>query len=140
MYKQRLANPYYLKNGVKHTTFNIRNKAGVYLIYESDIIVYVGYSASNLYKTMYRHFESWGTSKQYRATYNPNNVKVRVVYTRTGTQASNLETALIIKIKPRDNVQQYIDFETEPKEDKAYKEYIENDIQPIAEYEGDIPF
>lgn len=139
MYKQRKAPPYYYKNGVKHTTFNIRNVPGVYMIYKSDELVYVGYSGNNLYRTMYRHFQDWSKSKQYRATYNEN-VLIRVVYTKTAAQANNLETALIIKYKPKDNGNVYIDFETDEKENKALEIYLDEETQPIVEFKEDLPF
>lgn len=140
LYKQRKAKPYKIINGVKKTTFNIRNVPGVYLIYENDFLVYVGYSQSNLYKTMYRHFQSWKTSKQYRAVYDADKILVRVIYTKTGTKAKKLETALIIKYKPRDNANIYNLFETDEKEEKVFAEYINEAIEPIAEYKQDLPF
>lgn len=139
MYKQRKAPPYYYNNGVKHTTFNIRNVPGVYMIYKSDELVYVGYSGNNLYRTMYRHFQDWSKSKQYRAIYNEN-VLIRVVYTKTAAQANNLETALIIKYKPKDNGNVYIDFDTDEKENKALEIYLDEETQPIVEFREDLPF
>jgi excinuclease UvrABC nuclease subunit len=141
MYKQRKAYPYKLINGVKHTTFNIRGVAGVYLIYDvydKDLILYVGYSGNNLYRTMYHHFNNWN-SKQYRAVYSDKH-QVRVVYCKTAAQAHNLETALIIKYNPIGNKNFYKDMETEPKEDIALMEYLDEETQPIAEYKGDIEF
>lgn len=140
LYKQRKAKPYKIINGVKKTTFNIRNVPGVYLIYENDFLVYVGYSESNLYKTMYRHFQDWSTSKQYRAIYNPDKVLIRVIYTKTGGKAKKLETALIIKYKPRDNANLYLNFEADEKEEKVFKEYLDENTEPIAEYKSDLPF
>ena len=42
-------------------------KSGIYIIKQNGKIVYVGQSGYNLYKTMYRHFQSWD-SRQKRAT------------------------------------------------------------------------
>jgi hypothetical protein len=59
MKKTRYKEPY---NKYGKTNFGFtENKSGVYLIKSkrTNKIVYVGYSASNLYKTMYRHFQSW---------------------------------------------------------------------------------
>lgn len=139
MYKQRKAPPYYYNNGVKHTTFNIRNVAGVYKIYKNNELVYVGYSGNNLYRTMYRHFQEWGSSRQYRAIYSEN-VLIEVIYTKTAAQAKDLETALIIKFKPKDNANLYINFETDAKEDKALEIYLDEETQPVAEFKEDIPF
>jgi hypothetical protein len=139
MYKQRKAPPYYYKNGVKHTTFNVRNVAGVYMIYKDEVLHYVGYSGNNLYRTMYRHFQDWSKSKQYRAIYN-DKVLIRVIYTKTAEQAHNLETALIIKYAPAGNENQYFDFETEPKEDRALQDYLDTESSPIVEFKEEIPF
>jgi len=139
MYKQRKAPPYYYNNGVKHTTFNIRNVPGVYMIYKDSELVYVGYSGNNLYRTMYRHFQDWSKSKQYRAIYSEN-VLVRVVYTKTAAQANNLETALIIKYDPPGNKNTYPGFETDAKEDKALEIYLDEETQPIAQFKEDLPF
>ena len=139
MYKQRKAYPYKLINGVKHTTFNIRGVAGVYLIYDNEELVYVGYSGNNLYRTLYHHFTQWNDNKQYRAIYSEKHV-VRVVYCKTAAQAANLEKALIIKFQPRDNEQKYSEYTTEPKEDRALVEFLDSDVQPIVEYKGDIEF
>lgn len=89
------------------TTFrNTANKSGVYLIKENGIIVYIGYSKSNLYRTLYRHFQQWNHKYQevitYASKYNTNNYTVRVVLC-SPTRAEKLEGALIQKYKPRDN-------------------------------------
>ena len=39
-------------------------KSGIYIIKQNDKIVYVGQSGYNLYKTMYRHFQSWIVGKK----------------------------------------------------------------------------
>lgn len=90
------------------TTFrNANKKSGVYLIKENGEIVYVGYSGSNLYRTLYRHFQAWNHSYQKVITYKGNNLNrytVRVILT-TPQQADRLETYLIKKYLPRDNQQ-----------------------------------
>ena len=90
--------PPYLPNG--KTAFKKRNSAGVYLIYKHSELKYVGYSGSDVYKAMYRHFQEWN-DKQIRIVYNPKEVKVRVIYCNSKTTAANLEKALIIKRKPK---------------------------------------
>ena len=69
MKKSRFKPPY--QKGEKKTTFpNLRGKSGVYIVKnKAGQIVYVGHSASDLYKTMYRHFQSWHDPKQIRVTY-----------------------------------------------------------------------
>lgn len=90
-------------DGNRTTFAATQGKAGVYIIKENNQIVYVGYSGSNLYRTMYRHFEQWN-AKQTVNVYDgkSGNYKCRVILT-TPAQASRLETALIIKHQPRDN-------------------------------------
>lgn len=140
MYKQRIAKPYKIVNGVKHTTFNIRNVPGVYIIYKKNTIIYVGFSGNNLYRTMYRHFQDWKKSKQYRAVYDPNDVKVRVIYCKTPIQAYRLEKALILKYDPIGNKHTYELFETDHYEKKELEKFEDSPVRPIIEFEDDIPF
>ena len=105
--------PPYTQDG--NTTFNQRNKAGVYLIYKKDSgLVYVGHSKTDLYTTLYRHFQSWEDKKQVRISYANDFIfntpkseygkkfSVRVIYC-TPSQAVKLERALILKYRPKDN-------------------------------------
>lgn len=89
-----------------HTTFrNADKKSGVYLIKENGKMVYIGYSATNLYRTLYRHFQKWKHPYQEVTTYARDGAKeytVRVIFT-TAQQADRLETYLIQKYLPRDN-------------------------------------
>ncbi len=96
------------------TTFRAANKrSGVYLIKENSKLVYVGMSVSNLYRTLYRHFETWNHRSQQVVSYKDNLDKkkytVRVVYC-TPKQTVSLEKALIIKHKPRDNDNKYTQY------------------------------
>jgi len=85
-----------------------KRQNGVYLIKHNNEIVYIGYSAGSLYKTVTRHFQSWNDRHQVRVTYPQTEAyKIRIVYTRTGTQAAHLERALILKYKPKDNPNKY---------------------------------
>jgi hypothetical protein len=116
MIKTRLKPPY---NKAGKCTFKARNKPGVYMIFRDEVLAYVGFSASNCYKSFYRHFQDWSTSKQQRVVYNKQdaNIKARIIYTNTGSQADKLEKALIIKYKPTDNIQQYwIDYDLDKQE------------------------
>jgi hypothetical protein len=141
MYKQKIAPPYYIdKNGTKKTTFPLRNFAGVYLIYENTVLKYIGYSGTDLYKTMYRHFQTWKDNKQVRVVYNWKNTKVRIVYCKTAKQADTLEKASILKYKPIDNTIQYDLYETDEQEKKVYRQYIDTETKPIIKYEGETPF
>ena len=130
MYKQKLAPHYIYKNGVRHTTFGKRNTAGVYMIYQDRQLVYVGMSSNNLYRTMYRHLQDWSASKQYRAVYDPDSVKIRVIYC-TPLQADRLEKALIIKHNPVGNKNKYEQYTIDYNEKQVYQQYIEEETRPI---------
>lgn len=139
IYKQRRTRPYFA-NG--KTAFNIQNRPGVYLIYRGETIVYIGFSGSNLYKAMYRHFQQWRDSQQVRITYDRNDPKitVRVVYTMNGHQAAKLERALIVKYSPKDNPQKYIEHQLTNADEQKLDQYRDTECSTIARYEGDIPF
>ena len=125
MIKEKLKNitPY---NEKGKPTFKKRNVKGVYIIRNKKEILYIGYSGTDLYKTMYRHFQKWNDYSQVRVEYkNISNLKIDIILTSTKLQASRLEKALIIKYKPKDNPEQYwINFDTDDKENEIYKEYI----------------
>lgn len=103
MIKSRKNPPY--KNG---RPFYTAKQAGVYLIYRAGVLVYVGHSQTNLYRTLYRHFQSWNDKTQQRIIYSPTdaNIKVRVIYTPP-SKAQKLERALILKYQPADNPNKY---------------------------------
>lgn len=87
------------------TTFpDTRDHAGVYIIKEDGKIVYVGYSSYSIYKTMYRHFQSWHHSQQRVISYagKRHRYTVRPILC-TDKQAYALEKRLIKKYHPRDN-------------------------------------
>ena len=107
-------------------TFKKRNVKGVYIIRNKKDILYIGYSGTDLYKTMYRHFQKCNDKSQVRIEYkNINNLKIDIILTSTKLQASRLEKALIIKYKPKDNPDQYwLNFDTDDKEQEIYKEYL----------------
>ena len=78
--------------------------AGVYIISKEGKPLYIGFSAKDVKKTMYRHFQEWNDPTQARVTYkNLKGISCRVIWTKTGYQAADLETALILRLKPRDN-------------------------------------
>jgi excinuclease UvrABC nuclease subunit len=144
MKKTKLIEPYYLHpvTKTKKTVFNKRNLIGVYEIWKNGELRYVGVSTHDLYKTMYRHFQSWDVTTQTRVQYKQlAGIKVRVIYCNTPTQALNLEKALIIKKKPKDNPHQYNLYTTDDAENKVYNEYTGEEITPLyfnkktAEYE-----
>lgn len=109
---------------------NTWEKSGVYIIKENGKIVYIGQSGYNLYKTMYRHFQSWDTH-QARATYNGKNKRkkylVRVIFT-SPKQAEKLEIALCKRYKPRDMKYKYLKVEKTKAIQKVETEYF---IKPV---------
>ena len=113
--RTRLHRPY---NDDGSTAFPARNVPGCYLIYrESDDITgptyqlrYVGYSGKDVYKALYRHFQTWNDrqvdrgERSERIVYKVrSDIRVRVIYCRSAAQASELEKALILKYRPKDN-------------------------------------
>ncbi|MCF8359241.1 MAG: GIY-YIG nuclease family protein [Prolixibacteraceae bacterium] len=80
------------------------NQAGVYLIKSKTTgkIVYIGFSKTQLYKTILRHFQTWNDNRP-RIVYDRNRYLVRVIFT-TPKRAAVLEKYLIDKFAPRDNL------------------------------------
>lgn len=96
--------PAYKKNG-KTNLLHLKNKSGVYHIYDRDKLVYVGHSGYNLYKTITRHFQSWKNDNQRRVTYHNfplERFTVKVWLTKPN-DAQVLEETHILKYRPRDN-------------------------------------
>lgn len=115
-----------------------RRSPGVYIIYREGSPAYIGYSASDVYKSLYRHFQRWNDPKQIRVTYSPIDpqITVRVIYTRTAQQAANLEYALIIKYQPTDNPRQYLPIDYNNQAISTILQHYED----IKTYSGDDPF
>ena len=138
-------NPPYQPNG--RTTYpETSKKAGVYLIKENNKLVYVGFSGSDLYRTMYRHFQEW-TDKNYsggkarspveRVTYKSkmkrNSYTVRIIYC-TAAQAMRLEKMLIIKHQPRDNEMKYDSYQVDLYDTRIINEYQETPVSREAPF------
>ena len=122
------------KNG---KPFYTAKKSGVYLIFKNNVLLYVGYSSYNVYKTLYRHFQSWNDPQQIRVTYSPNDdeIKVRVIYCNN-TKAKKLESALIIRYEPKDNPDKLSNLIIDRSEKKVL---IELDNEFVT-FNGDLPF
>ncbi len=128
-------------NSKGKTTFpGASKKSGVYLIKENGELVYVGYSGTDLYKTMYRHFQSWSDAEykggkaipaQYRVSYKEflekKKYTVRIVFC-TAIQAERLERVLIKKYNPRDNANKYEQYQIEFNDTKVYSEYVHTEV------------
>ncbi len=124
MKKSKFVPPY--RKAGKTTFPETINRSGVYLSKENNKLVYIGFSGSNLYKTMYRHFERWHHKGQEVINYfgkdKRNTYSVRVVLC-TAIQAMKLERVLIKKHKPRDNSQMYIEYDLKPTDLKVFETY-----------------
>lgn len=100
------------------TTFPVRNRPGVYLIrrasfFGGEPVLYIGHSRTDVYKTMYRHFQTWNDSTRSQArrmVYSGSAHEVRIIWTRTAQQAAELEAALILRLEPRDNPNKLQDY------------------------------
>lgn len=131
IYKQEKEFPYTIVKGKRKTVFNIKNVPGVYMIYKGKKLLYVGFSGSNLYKTMYRHFQVWNDKQQQRIKFKKSGYKVRIIFC-TAAQAQRLETYLIQKLKPKFNKLQYqADFEQAKSGGEVEKFYNIKDIVTI---------
>ena len=102
MKKSRFFPPYATNGSSNLRKFN--NRSGVYIIKEenSGELLYIGYSATNIYKTAIRHFQSWEDRTQVRTTFPKNGYSIRIILC-TPDRAAILEAALIKKYSPADN-------------------------------------
>lgn len=103
--------PYVTVKGKERTSLKKEtNKLkGLYFVRNKKTlkIEYVGYSHSSLYKTIYRHFQSW-KDKQHRATFNRKNYHIKVLICRS-SKIEDLEKYYIQKYKPVKNGNMYSD-------------------------------
>jgi len=85
-----------------------RGLKGVYIIKEDGVIVYVGMSNSNIYKTALRHFQEWNDDRNpdritYKNSLNRKRYTIRIIEADS-RRIPLLESGLIRKYKPRDNM------------------------------------
>ena len=128
------------KTTLRHTN----GKKGVYLIKVNGKLSYIGRSGSNLYKTLYRHFQSWSDRRQVRVTYKNDlgrkRIEVRVVIVNRSDQAAKLERALILLHQPIDNPDKLENYQGTPAQmeslGKALDTYESCDYCDLA----DVPF
>lgn len=106
-------------------------KSGVYLIKENGILVYVGMSGNNLYRTMYRHFEAWYHKQQevvsYQSRLSRHKYTVRVILC-TPAQAARLERYLVLKHNPRDNDLKYKGYQLNAWDNQVYETYTKTPV------------
>jgi len=148
MEKSRWIDPYY-KNKKGNLVCTIRDcwtcaQAGVYLIRhkQTESIVYVGSSTSQLKKTIYRHFQQW-TDKQRKGAENYE----RKTYPKTGhyeirffkctaDQALKMEKFLIKKYQPKDNPLKYkqLTISYIKQGERLHQEALESEFIPKRDY------
>lgn len=129
--------PPYTDSG--RTTFPARQRPGVYVIKKAGRLRYIGFSRTDVYKALYRHFQTWNDSSrpEPRVVYRQlSDVRVRVIYTDTPAQASRLERALIIRFAPPDNPQQLLNLDTTPGMESVMDAAANAEWLPVAE----VPF
>ena len=135
---QKALPPY---NDKGKTTFNLRNQSGVYLIYKANVLQYVGFSRTDVYKALYRHLQKWNDPAQQRIVFKDlKGITVRMVYCKSGAMAQRLEGALILKHKPPLNINQYDGYVIDEKEKQTLEEFNEAPKEGIYNYKGDLPF
>jgi excinuclease UvrABC nuclease subunit len=133
--KTKFADPYtFTKAGIAKSNVPAliasKNQSGVYVIRkkESHKVVYVGFSKNQLYKTVYRHFQTWtdiSRTTQTRFTYPKKGYQVRIIFT-TPARAQQMEKYLIQLFKPKDNELKYPDlFMTKEAIQKIEQEIIQ---------------
>ena len=117
----------------------MNGKTGIYIIRENNQIVYIGYSAKNLYRTLYRHFQGWNHPFQQVVTYNNslNSNKYTVSVTLCPPKmAERLERILVIKHKPRDNENKYAAYTMTAADSNLIQQYNET----LVTEDTEIPF
>lgn len=117
-------------------------QAGVYFIREKKgkKLVYIGFSKSALYKTVYRYFQKWkdiSRTIQTRFTYPKKGYEVKIIFT-TPDRAELLEKYLIMQYQPKDNSLKYDDYTTVKTDKEASKLIDETDTYTGSE--KDFPF
>ena len=126
IYKTKYFYPFVVKNNKLKPNLRILSKQGASGIYfirseKTKAIVYVGYSGTNLHRTLYRHFYKWTDKQQERKVFKKSGYKVRIMFT-TPAQAARLEKYFIQKLKPIYNNFQYeADLIDQPKLDDYLK-------------------
>ena len=113
-------------------------QAGVYIIKEDGLVVYVGMSQSNVCCAMYRHFYPWAqikTRPQRRVTYldhDHHQYTCQVIET-TSNEAIKMERGMIVSLKPRDNADRFEDYlnELTQKKQPAITEKSKSDDVPF---------
>lgn len=125
--------PAFLEYG-KTTFEETRTRSGVYFIKdESGKLVYVGMSGSDLYRTLYRHFQKWRHPFQSVTTYRGRDLsrfRVRVILC-SPTRAARLETHFLLKHNPPDNIEKIADLSGDKATAKDREAVRKAKIEPV---------
>lgn len=99
----------YDKQGRTNLSKVTKRQKGLYFIIDRNTrrLVYIGYSFGSLYKTLYRHFETWNHPGQPVVTYSQRSRYLISVVMCNSTKIALLERYYIMKLRPRDNIKQY---------------------------------
>ena len=78
---------------------------GIYFIWKKDELLYIGHSKTNVIRAMYRHFYTWNNKQQTRVTYTGDisGIYVNLIPLNSADIAVQMEKALIMALKPKDN-------------------------------------
>lgn len=123
LFRSKWFKPY--KKGKPTLPSKYYTKTGVYIIRSKQTKkpIYVGYSASSLKKTLYRHFQNWNDREQDRFVYDPSKYELKIYRTGKAT-ASRLEKYLIDKLKPKHNKLKYPSLFEKGEQEYPYKNYF----------------
>lgn len=119
-------------------------QSGVYFIKPTGATrpVYVGSSANNLKKTIYRHFQQWSSDREQRyerTVYNKTGYLIKVIFC-SAEQAINLEMYFIKRIQPRDNPIKYNQLILSLKDQQKAREQVREADQIEIQPEEKVPF
>lgn len=134
LYRSKWFAPY--KNGKSQLSPKYYKSPGVYIIKskKTNKPIYVGYSANNLKRTLYRHFQKWNHRYQNTTTYDPAKYVVRIY--RTGSKTANrYEKYLIDKLKPKGNKNKYPSLFEQGEKEQPY-----NDFWNSVQVKEELPF
>lgn len=140
MKKSRFKQAYNAQGKPSYSHEKLKAASGVYLIKSNKTgkITYVGESGVHIYKTMYRHFQTWNDKSQLRIVYPKKGYSIRVVLCAPA-QAKKLEQALILKYRPKDNTLKLDLFLSEKQAENIVQKYEKQPIINVSDFE-DPPF
>jgi len=95
-------------------------QSGVYLLMSRSKrkIVYIGMSCDNLYKTIFRHLQTWNDSQQERFVYDKEDILVKIILLNC-KDTPRLERYYIEKYNPPDNKSKLENYTKEDQERAA---------------------